>query len=257
MHSNVCSMVRRLGLVLSLQFTLSANANAVLISVPTPFGADTATLDTSTQRQWLDLSLSSTFSYNQLTGTALASGGQFAGYHLATVSDIDSFISDSGLFAFNGPGAQAYTDFINFANMIGGNAHDYTGTGCGLVVRGISSDLNAGDAAVEGFLDNRGPNQADCMTQMPSQSSNFLETGSFTLNSAFFHVPLTDPSIQPPTLALSGAWLFQDVAAVPLPGTLALVSLGFLALLRIATWKCNPPILAVSRSSVQMAIASF
>ena len=230
----ISSVPRFAGLVLSFQLTLSVPAAAALIPVNTPFGAETATLDTTTQREWLDLSLSGNFFLNQLVTTELTTG-QFQGYSLASVAEIDGFINDSGILPLTG--TPAFTAFISLTDMIQGQAHDFTGDGCGLVVRGVSSTAGAfGSQELGAFSNMRGP--GECMTQTPSISSNFgFDSGNFLLSPADFNVPLNSvvfPGGSP--VQISGAWLFRDVAVgtVPTSGTFGLVLVGMLGLFGVA-----------------------
>jgi hypothetical protein len=150
MYKNGWLMTRLMGLILFFQFALSANATAALISIGTSFGPDTAILDTTTQQQWLDLSVSRPFSYNQLINTELNAGGQFEGYRLASVSEISEFISNSGVLSLSG--TPAFEGYNSFRNMIGGVTFDFSGDGCQLAFLGVPSGMDMfGDAPTGGY----------------------------------------------------------------------------------------------------------
>ena len=70
--------------VVSLLAGTAANrAHAEQIPSDSPFGPDTITLDTETGLRWLDLTLSTPFTYDEML-VELGPGGTFDGYRLAT-----------------------------------------------------------------------------------------------------------------------------------------------------------------------------
>jgi hypothetical protein len=86
-------------LLLAVSLAIGAvpnDARASLISVDTAFGPETATLDTTTGFRWLDVTLSTPFSYDQLL-PELAPGGVFAGYTLATADDVLALWAHAGI----------------------------------------------------------------------------------------------------------------------------------------------------------------
>jgi hypothetical protein len=70
-------------------------AQAALISENSSYGADTLTLDTATNLEWLDLTLTQNRSFNDISGQ-LGSAGQFAGFHYATQADVHTLFLDAG-----------------------------------------------------------------------------------------------------------------------------------------------------------------
>ncbi|HTM44340.1 MAG TPA: hypothetical protein VL137_05265 [Polyangiaceae bacterium] len=69
---------------------------ASIVSVDTSFGTDTGTLDTNTGLLWLDVTLSTPYSYDQLQ-PELAPGGVFEGYRMATMEEVLTLWSDAGI----------------------------------------------------------------------------------------------------------------------------------------------------------------
>lgn len=239
MYKNSWPMVRLAGLVLFFQVALSTTATAALISVGTSFGPDTATFDSDTQQQWLDLSLSRPFSYNQVVAE-LNAGGKFEGYRLASTVEVSNFISNSGILAL--AGTPAFMGFQSFGAMMDASSQvfDVSGDGCELAFLGVPGGMVMGGAPTAGAANTRGVNQ--CMTQMPAVSFNgsisgpILPSGDF--NTLLTSVDLSFPGAVTP-IPVAGVWLVQDVAAVSAPSSSALVLLGLLALIRVAPWHCR------------------
>ena len=118
--------------------TTPRDACASLISVGTAFGPNTATLDTSTGLSWLDLTLTTGYSYDELL-TEAASGGAFAGFGLATQDEVLAFWVHAGidvesLGLFTPANLQPIMDLmllvgttgLNSGNLGNGNSFDFT-----------------------------------------------------------------------------------------------------------------------------------
>jgi len=94
---------------------MHSNAQALLISADSSFGADTITYDTDTGLEWLDPVLglaSGGGSYNQVT-SQLASGGIYEGFRFATASELQTLFFVSAGITLGTPGAdQAIADLI-------------------------------------------------------------------------------------------------------------------------------------------------
>ena len=78
---------------------ISTSSNAVLIEQDLSVTGDgLITFDDSTQLQWLDLSVTSNWSYNDVTAE-LSVGGLFEGWRYATVSEFRHLASEAGIYA--------------------------------------------------------------------------------------------------------------------------------------------------------------
>lgn len=71
----------------ALLLALASPAAAELVSEDSAFGADTITFDTETGLRWLDLTLTTSNTYDSLI-TAFGTGGEFEGYRLATSEEV-------------------------------------------------------------------------------------------------------------------------------------------------------------------------
>jgi hypothetical protein len=86
-------------------------AQATLISVDdVVFGADSITQDTASGLEWLDLTQTVGYSYNQVTSRLTTTA--FAGWQIATRQQTDAFILDAG----------PYLGDVAFANSVPGFA---------------------------------------------------------------------------------------------------------------------------------------
>lgn len=239
MYKNSWTMVRLAGLVLFFQFALFTTATAALISVGTSFGPGTATFDSDTQQQWLDLSLSRPFSYNEVVNE-LNAGGKFEGYRLASTAEVSNFISHSGIPALTG--TPAFMGFQSFGAMIDASSqvYDASGDGCELAFLGVPGGMVIGGAPTAGAANTRG--LGECATQTPTVSFNgsisgpILPSGDF--NTLLTSVDLSFPGAVTP-IPVAGVWLVQDVTALSAPSSSALVLLGLLALVLFAPWHCR------------------
>ncbi len=206
--------------VLSIFALASPSVNANLVSVDTPLGIGSGTLDTTTNLVWLDLNKSSSFSYNQLLNTELQAGGQFAGFQFASLTQVGTLIDDSGILGLTG--TAAFSAFGDLSVLLGGQAHDFSGDGCILIVRGVTGDINGGDAVVGGYTSTR----QICNIQ---NDPNAFNSKSFPepFPSFSFNDPINSVSFPPQT---SGAWLVMNGTRVPSPSTGALLALGLVGL---------------------------
>jgi hypothetical protein len=86
-----------LALGTSLALSLfSLNAQAALVSEASAFGPDTLTLDTQTGLRWLDVTIATPYSYDQLRAQ-LGAAGAFAGYRLATPDEVLELWTNAGI----------------------------------------------------------------------------------------------------------------------------------------------------------------
>jgi len=108
-----------------------------LVSQPSAFGPDTATFDPNTGMRWLDVPLSTPYSYDQ-TLVQLQPGGLFEGFRLGTSAEIQNLWTsagiDTGAGGFVPQNLQPIVDLMQFVgitglnqgNLGGGNFFDYT-----------------------------------------------------------------------------------------------------------------------------------
>jgi hypothetical protein len=124
----------------SAPITLDMVPSVTMVSLDGPFGPGTLTLDPATGLEWLDVTLSTQYSYDELL-PELAPGGVFEGYRLATVDEVLTFWSDAGINV--GPGYLGYftpenlqpildlmvfvgVTGVNTGNLGSGNFFDFT-----------------------------------------------------------------------------------------------------------------------------------
>ena len=100
--------------LLGLAFCGFASALPIT-AIDTALGPDTITRDTTSQRDWLDLTLTQGESYNDVQ-LDIAPGGRFEGFRHALLGEIESFLTDSGIilpsFFPNIPNAPLIADTI-------------------------------------------------------------------------------------------------------------------------------------------------
>jgi hypothetical protein len=84
----------------------NGGAQASLISLDSSFGADTITYDTATGLEWLDLTVSTNQSYNDVIGLL---GGTYVGFRYASTSEVEGLFDDVGIVG-------------NFGNIIDASA---------------------------------------------------------------------------------------------------------------------------------------
>ena len=71
-------------------------AKSALLSMDSSFGADTLTFDTETNLQWLDVPLSTPYTYFEIQ-IELGSGGIFEGFRLATEEEVLQLWENAGI----------------------------------------------------------------------------------------------------------------------------------------------------------------
>ena len=103
----------------------AGDARASLLSVASSFGANTATLDTSTGYRWLDVTLSTPYSYDQLL-PQLQPGGVFEGYSLGTMNEVLDLWAEAGinltsLGSFTSANFQPIVDLMALVGITGLN----------------------------------------------------------------------------------------------------------------------------------------
>jgi hypothetical protein len=88
------ALCRFVFLAMSLGAMVPGLAQASIISVDTPFGVGSATLDTATNLQWLDLSV--TKNQSKATIDALL-GSTYSPYRYATAAEVETLFGDAGV----------------------------------------------------------------------------------------------------------------------------------------------------------------
>lgn len=120
---------------------------ATIISMDTSFGQDTMTLDTNTGLGWLDITLSTPYSYDQIL-LELMPGGGFDGFRLAALSEVTAFWQNAGIPTIgNDFVSENYAPIRNLMGFVG-----ITGLGAGNLgdgrwfdfVLGHTADLESG-----------------------------------------------------------------------------------------------------------------
>jgi hypothetical protein len=81
-------------ILLGLALLAASNANASLISADSSYGVGTLTQDTATGLEWLDLTLSTNLSYNQVQGGA--NGYLANGFVVATLAQVELLLTHAG-----------------------------------------------------------------------------------------------------------------------------------------------------------------
>ena len=199
--------------LVAIFIVLSASVNysgATLISTDSSFGDDTITYDTETGKKWLDITLSTSYSYNSVQ-PELEAGGIFEGYRLATRDDVLSFWDHAGinldlLGSFNEQNFEPVTGLmalvgvtgVNTGNLGGGNYFDYT---------------------------------VGCIDELRREGWNYVASlGSdpdptITGRASFGWVPVDNNNSR------HGAWLIDtESAPVPIPGAIWLLGSGLIGL---------------------------
>lgn len=198
---------------IAISFVLSPAQAALISTNDSSFGADSITLDTSNNLEWLDLTFSTGYSFDDLS-TEFLSGGLFDGFRLATIEEVQTLFDSASLPA------------------IGSTTDDFTAVDALISLVGATSNQ-------DGYLQSLG-----LTGSAGSFSGSHLVTG---LDFLWFNGdPLYEltgglsygSSFGPDTV---GAWLVRGVdAAVPAPSTLTLMAVALMLIIgtRITKQPC-------------------
>jgi len=162
------------------------------------FGDDSITVDTDQGLEFLDLTLSTSRTVNQVV-TQLGEGGEFEGFRRASAEEVLTMVANAGFEipelgqTVTMPGTPAFTEFVTMTGIVGVN-------GGIRFSRGLVTDSPAvGRSYFVALEDYIGVNQHDIVTTIISAGNNDA-SGSI------------------------GHWLVRD--SVPAPGGLALLGVG-------------------------------
>jgi hypothetical protein len=222
MHPNRCLRIAlRVGApAIALLLAAVSPSLAVLVSEDSDFGADTITHDSETDLRWLDLTLSTGFSYVNLLAE-LEAGGDFEGYRLATRAEVQELWLNAGIDLSTNDFVEVnYDPIVALTALIGQTGTDGCGTGCSILF-------------TQGWTDNEAPPVAPIR----------IATLAWIDNTAGVHPSLPQAPVgrasvggtSSPSSPLRGAWLVQapEASAAAL-GSSAALALGVLALSRSA-----------------------
>lgn len=123
--------------------TAMASPLGALSEASSSFGANTVTRDAALGLEFLDLNLTAGYAYDTLLAQ-LGAGGAFDGFFLASTSQFNALVADSGIQPLTGSAAQ--NGFDALVALLGPIAvDDVGGLGCTLALTAATS--NAGAAA--------------------------------------------------------------------------------------------------------------
>jgi hypothetical protein len=195
----------------------SRETGASLVSLSSPFGPDTITLDTATNLEWLDVPLTLGLSINQVTAQ-LGPGDTYAGFRYASSSEIGMLFTDAGLtlgFTTNPiyvPPAQA------LLSLLGQTGSQPTPGGPAVFAQGWDSDTTGGYNNIDVLqIQPVGPPgnpvcaPAGCVYTLIPGLSLPPADGSHAFDN-------------------TGSFLVRSVAPIPEPTTLAMLGIGLAGL---------------------------
>lgn len=160
------------------------------------------TTDTVSEFDWLDLTASQSFSYNELI-VETAAGGLFEGYQLATIAEVDTLFDAAGLPASG-------NDTIDFAAV------------------DALIDLIGATSSQDSFLESFG------ITATPGIGSGHRVTGlDFFFDSSIPTYALIGGLTYSDTFGpdIAGGWLVRETTVVPLPPALILFGTAIVGLI--------------------------
>lgn len=203
--------------IITLAYGVS-NVGATLISSDSTFGTDTITHDTDTGLQWLDVPLSTAYTYGE-TLDELQSGGIFDGYRLATEDEVLTLWGNSGINTglLGSFVSENYKPIVDLMSFVGVTSHN------GNLGGGISFDFTYGNfdnGIVYGEPVEEGTNITLAgISAVPFQESDYDLTG----RASFGYVPFGNDNTS------HGSWLVAPTS-VPEPSIIILFATGLIGL---------------------------
>lgn len=198
-----------------------------LSNADSSFGSETVTRDSNTGLEWLDLGLTTDYSYDSISAQ-WGLGGAFEGWRMATKTEVNTMVANAGLPGLTGSAAQA--GFNDLVALFNGQVDDLAGLGCVLVLQGLTEPGTAGPPASHGVagigIDRFPQNRDFCGTVQPG--SEFITTGPVASG-----LPIEDwKTISfhngDSPITVSGIFLVRS-SAVPEPPAIALLALALAA----------------------------
>lgn len=196
------SIANRLTRLFLLFWLVIGSAHAALVSVDSPFGAGTLTRDTSTNLEWLDLSVSRNMSTAEVAA-ALAPGGTFAGFRYARLDELCNLVTPYF-------GKAACGEVFGFNPLDFGKAQTF--------VNLFGPTLGSGNSLV-GLLN-------------PDPVNDQIFGAAFFTRPGLLEADADLQALNFPRAAFpnEGSWLIREAAAVPEPSALLLVGLALLGM---------------------------
>lgn len=204
-------------------------SDAALVSLDDPqYGAGSITLDTNTNLEWLDISITRNRSYNEIS-SELNFNGEYFGFRYATKQDVQFLFENAGIPIVNTGFSpdQGYSQINtipieNLATLLGGltSSHPlYDST----FLQGLTSSPGISPQTNHRFT---APFLEICVYPDPS-CINYVNDNETTSRTAF-RAYMT-PTTSVPTL---GSWLIREsqIAYVPLPPSILLFLSGIVSI---------------------------
>jgi hypothetical protein len=197
-------------LLLGTAIAMSATANAAIIEQDYQAAGDGLLMfDTSTNRQWVDVSHTTNLSVNGFFTTSIFAG---AGFNFATTADVSQLFTDGGAAVINADSAIFTASNFAAAQLF-----------YNLMEMSSPWSLTGGNTWIHGYvyLTNTTATLARIGLGDPYSNGSPAGTGAFDLTT---NGTWSDDAVHPAV----GIWAFRDVqAAVPEPSTWAMMILGF------------------------------
>jgi len=167
-------------------------AGADMISMDSSFGPDTITHDTETGLKWLDVTLSTPYSYDEIL-VELSPGGSFVGYRLATDDEVRTFWQNAGinLQTLGTWTTDNFQPIVDLMALVGITAPEGGGVGIDYTAGHIESGPGGGSVIVANLgADHNTQNGQPFFGAVPSSNEN-ENHGSWLVERANPNTPST------------------------------------------------------------------